>query len=250
MSNRNAPIRLPITLPVVRDTLVIPRATAMLGLGTVGNTGGIVLEKNELIGTGTGVVEPPIPPLTQETEMRAAPIPGPTGIVVGDLSEGMDGVDVIGPMRRVPQNSPLQRPIELVCSHNGLEIPIRVEEMVLEESEGKDVGGEEALDHRPSTPPLKVHVVNVVEMGVGKVEALIEVVDGEGIGPSDPILPVEDHAEIGAVHGEAADVGLEVPGGVEEEALGRVDDDGPRVRDWRLERPPTRPIELTHFQGL
>ena len=88
-------------------------------------------------------------------------------------------------------------------------------------------------------------------MSVGPEEFVGHVVDGEGVGPGEPVLVGDDAAEIGAVQTEPADVGLQVPRGEVQVAGARVDDDGARIRNAvGLERAPVGAVQFGHFDVL
>lgn len=85
-------------------------------------------------------------------------------------------------------------------------------------------------------------------MSIRPKELVRHVVDGESIGPSQPLFVGDDASEIASVHAQPADVGLQMPGGEKQVSGSWMDNDGPGIRNAiRLERLPVSAVQFRHF---
>lgn len=240
-------------LPIV-DAL---RSATVLSLGTVGDAGLAVGGQDKIVWAGTAEGNTAEVVGRDEAEMCAATIAVSARVVVVELLDRVEDVNVIGPVSRVAQHCVVFAG-ELVRPHNGLEVPICPEQAVVNDGQGKDMRHHLlATQNEADILPVKVGGGDVVQVGISPPDAISEEIDGQGIGPCDPVAihRRQDSGEcvVTAIHPDATNVCVKVPAGEEDEADARVNHDGTRI--WKrctTERVPTfmqLPIVRTYLQS-
>ena len=247
-----------VTLPIVRDTLLIIAAAHVLTtLGAAGRAGPVVPGvEHKVGGAGAGVggaQHVTVGTGSNETHVGAAAIVELTRVVIRELSQRMVDVDIIWTVGGVAEDL-IVSTSELVGSEDGLEVPVGPVDVVINEGDGEHMGHQLVAGQNVFlVASIKVGVGNVVQMSVRPPDLVGKVVHCDGVGPGQLVTIHCGHngaIEVGAVHTNPADVGLEMPGGEEDVANARMDHQSTGIINASLDCLPVPSIQLTDTQML
>lgn len=143
-----------------------------------------------------------------ETEMRAAAVVLRAGIVVGQLSKGVIGMNVVGPMGGIAQHLQV-RAGEFLRPANGLQVPVGPVNEVVEHGDGEHVWHRGARQDNSPIVTVEIGEGDVIQMGVGPEDTIGEVIDSQSVRPGDIVLPRQNLGEVTAVHAHLTDICLE-----------------------------------------
>jgi len=247
-----------VTLPIVRDALlVIATAHVLATLGAAGSAGPVVAGvEHKVGGTGAGVGgagHVAIGAGGNETQMGAAPIVELTRVVILELSERMVDVDIVRSVSGVAENL-IVGSGELVSSEDSLEVPVCPVDVVINQSDGKYVGHQLVAGQNVFlVTAIKVGVGNVVQMSIRPPDLFGEIVDCDSVGPGQLVSIDSRHdraIKVGPVHADPTNVGLEMPGGKEDVANARMDHQSSRIVNTSLDSFPVPSVQFTNTEML
>lgn len=143
-----------------------------------------------------------------EAEMRATAVVLRAGIVVGQLSKRVIGVNVVGPMGGIAQH-PQVRAGEFLRPANSLQVPVGPVNKVVEYSDGEHMRHRGARQDNSPIVAVEIGEGDVIQMGVGPEDTIGEVIDRQCVRPGDVVLPRQNLSEVATVHAHLADICLE-----------------------------------------
>lgn len=175
---------------------------------TVGDTSLAIRRHEELVGTNAFESDRSVLGRRQQTQSGTASIVDSARIGIGHLSERMENVQVVRPVRRVTQDRVISaRP--LIGPADGLQIPVGPENEIIEDGNGEDVRDfQRVLDNIATITAIQVGVGDVVEMSIGPKEFVSHVIDRQSIRPGQPLFVGHDTGEIASVHAQSSDISL------------------------------------------
>lgn len=225
----------------------------MLQFRAVGDASAFVRCQNKVIWTSTRHAHAPQVVGRDQAQVRAASIVVLARIVVVQLSERMIHVNIIRSMRRVAEDLVVLAG-ELVGPHDGLEVPVGPVEVVVHDAQSKDMWSLIGLQNNMLVFSVEVGVGHVVQVSVGPPDLVGEVVNGQGVGPSQLVVVNRgnDSAEssIVSVHAKSANVSLEMPGSEENVSNSRMNRNGSGVLNARHQGLSVAAVQLRYAHVL
>jgi len=160
-------------------------------------------------------------------------------------------MQVIGTVSRVSKNSRIFS-CKLVRSENCLLVPVRPVEVVIHQSESKYMRNIGSFQDNSLVFAIKVAVGNVIQMSISPPDLVSEVVHSDSIRPG-KLVTIDsghNHSVVTAIHTNPANVGLQVPRGVEDVTNARVNGQCSRIINVSFQCFPVGTIQLCYTEML